>query len=84
MDKPKIKRPGSGRTTGSFSFVKVSLKDLTDKFLDPTQEIIVGRKWAEGAGFKGLSSASSTSLTESIEGKTPATKITAKVVDFDS
>lgn len=84
MDKPKIKRPGSGRTKNSFSFVHVSMSMLQAKFADPTQKIVVGRKWAEQMGFEGLTAGPSTEINPSIAGTTPATKIAVKTVDFDS
>lgn len=55
MTKTKIKRPGSGKTKGSFSFVKITLQDLSAK-LAPSTEIVVRRIWAEGIGFTGLKS----------------------------
>lgn len=51
----KVTRKGSGRTTGSYSFVNITLADLTAKLgADPTTPIVVRRKWAEGLGFTGL------------------------------
>lgn len=82
--KPKVTRPGSGRTAGSFSFVKIPLKDLRAKFADETTMIVVGRKWAESVGFEGLTAAPAKNITESIQGQTPESKVQAKIVDLDN
>jgi hypothetical protein len=83
-NKPKVRRPGSGRTKGSFSFVKVSLKDLQSKIADQDSAIIIiSRKWAEQVGFTNIHSAPVTDITGSIEGQTPNTKIAAKVQELD-
>jgi hypothetical protein len=79
----KIKRPGSGRTKGSFSFVTVTMKDLNTKFADPEMPVIISRKWAEQVGFKDIVSKPATDTIHSIEGKTPETKVPAKIVSFD-
>lgn len=71
----KVKRPGSGRTKGSFSFVKIPLSALKAKFADDTTEITVGRKFAEQMGFKDLASAPANQIADSIQGKTEATKV---------
>lgn len=70
----KTKRPGSGRTKGSFSFVKLTLADLQAKFNDPNQPIVIGRKWAEQCGFAIGATTSATNILESIQGQTPATQ----------
>jgi hypothetical protein len=81
----KIRRKGSGRTKGSYSFVKLSLSDLLSKIgSDQTTPVIVSRKWAEVLGFKGLVCGPAGAINDSIEGQTPATKITAKVSNFDN
>lgn len=53
MSKTKITRKGSGRTKGSYSFVTVTLAELNAKFA-PDTKIVIGRKWGEVVGFKGL------------------------------
>jgi hypothetical protein len=80
----KITRKGSGRTKGSFSFVRIPLKDLTGKFADDTTPILVSRKWAEQVGFQGLTSAPASSTYDAIQGQTPATKVGATVSDLDA
>ena len=80
----KITRKGSGRTKGSFSFVKVPLAELCAKFADPNTPVVIGRKWAEAVGFTGLTSAAAVDITESIQGSTPQTMIAAKVIDLDA
>jgi len=79
----KVTRKGSGRTKGSFSFVKVTLAELQAKFADPNQTIVVGRKWAEEVGFSGLVSAPANRTMDSIQGQTPATHVTAVVTDLN-
>lgn len=82
MKSTKVTRPGSGRTKGSFSFVKLPLSALTAKFADPATEITVGRKFAEAMGFKDLTSAPASQIAGSIEGKTDATKVGATVTEL--
>ena len=61
-EKPKMRRPGSGRTKGSFSFVRIPLSELNKKFADQTTPITVSRMWAQQCGFKVKSTASSKHL----------------------
>lgn len=77
-------RKGSGRTKGSFSFVRIPLKDLTAKFADLTTPILVSRKWAEQVGFQGLVANPAASTYDAIQGQTPATMVTTTVTDLDS
>lgn len=79
----KITRKGSGRTKGSFSFVKITLEDLNNKFADKTTPCVVSRKWAEQCGFQGLISAPANSTIDSIEGQTPTTRVAATVTELD-
>lgn len=78
-----ITRKGSGRTKGSFSFVKITLADLKAKFADDTTPCVVSRKWAEQVGFSGLVANPAGSTMDSIQGQTPATQVTAKVTNLD-
>jgi hypothetical protein len=75
----KTKRPGSGRTKGSFSFVTVTLAELQAKFADPTQKIVIGRKWAEQCGFNIAATTSATDILGKIQGETPATQAAVTV-----
>ena len=84
MPNAKTTRKGSGRTKGSFSFVKITLADLNAKFADTTTPVVVGRKWAESCGFTGLVSNPANSTLESIQGQTPATHVAATVTDLDA
>ena len=77
-------RKGSGRTKGSFSFVKVPLADLTAKFADVTTPVVVSRKWAESVGFAGLVSNPANSTYAAIVGTTPETKVAAVVSDLNA
>ena len=79
----KITRKGSGRTKGSYSFTTVTLADLNAKFADHSTPIVIGRKWAEACGFTGFSSAPATNTLSSIEGQTPASRVTAVVTDLN-
>lgn len=77
-----IRRPGSGRTKGSFSFITVTLAELNSKFADPNQMIVIGRKFGEPF-FKDKISAPAASITGSIEGRTPESKAEVKEVNLD-
>lgn len=79
-----VTRKGSGRTKGSFSFVKIPLAELVAKFADTASPIIVSRKWAEQVGFQGLVAKSASTTVDSIEGQTPTTKVAATFVDLDA
>lgn len=79
----KTSRPGSGRTKGSFSFVKISLADLNSKFADQTTPIVVSRKWAEQVGFSGLVANPANATLDTIQGLTPATQVAATVTNLD-
>ena len=75
----KVTRKGSGRTKGSFSFVKVTLAELQAKFADPQQPIVIGRKWAEEVGFTNLTASPANQTMDSIQGQTPKSAVTATV-----
>ena len=79
----KVTRKGSGRTKGSFSFVKITIADLNAKFADTTTPCVVSRKWAESCGFQGLIANPGNSTLDSIQGRTPATHVAAKVTNLD-
>jgi len=79
----KVRRPGSGRTKGSYSFITVTLGELNAKFNDPTQQIVIGRKFAEGVGFK-ATAVKATDIAGRIEGQTPETRVPMKIVDLDA
>jgi hypothetical protein len=78
-----VKRKGSGRTKGSFSFVKITVNDLLAKFADHTTPVVVSRKWAESCGFQGLISNPANATLDSIQGETPATRVAAVAVDLN-
>jgi hypothetical protein len=78
-----IKRPGSGRTKGSFSFVKISLSELNAKFADTTTPIVISRKWAEQVGFSGLTANAANHTMDSIAGQTPMTQVAAVVTEIE-
>lgn len=84
MSMAKVTRKGSGRTAGSFSFVKITLADLNNKFADKTTPIVVGRKFAEAAGFTGLVANPAKSMYDSIQGQTPATAVATTAVDLNA
>ena len=83
MTNTKVTRKGSGRTKGSFSFVKITLADLNAKFADATTPIVASRKWAESCGFTGLVANPANATLDSIQGQTPATHVTATVTNLD-
>lgn len=78
----KIRREGSGRTKGSFSFVLLTLQQLNDKFNDKSTPVKVGRKWAEECGFANLSTARAGDLTAQTQGQTPSSTIEVKEVEL--
>ena len=52
MKQKKTRKVGSGRKKGSYSFTRITLADLNERFRE-TAQIIVSRKWAEGNGLQG-------------------------------
>jgi|TARA_R110001583_G_scaffold6452_4_gene32615 hypothetical protein len=52
MKQTKPRKVGSGRKKGSYSFTRITLADLNERFKE-TAEIVVSRKWAEGNGLQG-------------------------------
>ena len=80
----KVTRKGSGRTKGSFSFVKITVADLTSKFADVSTPVVVSRKWAEACGFEGLTSAPANDMLSSTQGTTPTTYVATTVTDLDA
>jgi hypothetical protein len=83
MTNTKITRKGSGRTKGSFSFVKISVADLIAKFADTSTPVVASRKWAESCGFTGLVANPANATMDSIQGQTPATHVAATVTNLD-
>lgn len=79
-----VTRKGSGRTKGSFSFVKITVADLTAKFADVATPVVVSRKWAEACGFEGLVAKPANTTMDSIAGQTPVSAVNAKTTDFDA
>jgi hypothetical protein len=77
----KIKRPGAGRTKGSFSFVSMNLEEINKAFgaMPPTFKLLLSRKQLEGCGFNNLVTGTASELTESIAGQSVETapKITS-------
>lgn len=83
VGKPKVRRPGSGRTKGSYSFVKVTVADLVAKFADQSTPVVLSRKWAEQVGFQGVTAKPAGATTDSIEGLTPETQIKTTIRNFN-
>jgi hypothetical protein len=83
MANTKITRKGSGRTKGSFSFVKIPICDLNMKFADATTPVVVSRKWAEACGFTGLVANPASNTYDAIQGQTPATHVATTVTNLD-
>jgi hypothetical protein len=75
----KIKRPGSGRTKGSFSFVTVPLEFLCGKIKDGKTLIKVSRLQLEAMGFNVVSSEPQTVVVDN----TPVANEIV-VTDFDA
>lgn len=78
-NRKKTKRPGSGRTKGSYSFVTLTMAELIAKFADPTQKIVVGRKWAEQCQFNVQSTTNASDILGKIQGETPETRAAVTV-----
>jgi hypothetical protein len=84
MATTKTRRPGSGRTKGSYSFVTISITDLLAKFNDQTTPVIVSRKWAEQVGFKNIESRKANETVSRIDGRLPDSKVETKIRDFNT
>jgi hypothetical protein len=80
--KPKVKRPGSGRTKGAFSFVRIPLSEILSKFSDVSTPITVGRVWAEACGFDIQKTVNANELYNKIQGQTPNTKVGVKTEEL--
>jgi len=65
-DAPKKRKSGSGRTKGSFSFINVTLRQLTN-YVQPDAVVLVSRKWAENIGLVGEPMVASTNNHNSIK-----------------
>ena len=72
MKHTKVRKVGSGRKKGSYSFLQVKLSDLNDTLKD-TATVLVSRKWAEQIGLSGQVFVASTQAMETATGK-PAAK----------
>jgi hypothetical protein len=83
MNNTPIQRIGSGRTKGSFSFVKISLADLAKKFADVNVQIPVRRKWAQEIGFDGLVTSASSEMIAPVTVKNENHRLAVVVTDFD-
>tara|TARA_R110002110_G_scaffold11785_7_gene56434 strand:- start:6432 stop:6755 length:324 start_codon:yes stop_codon:yes gene_type:complete len=62
----KKRKSGSGRTKGSFSFINVTLRQLTS-YVQPDAVVLVSRKWAENIGLVGEPMVASTNNHNSIK-----------------
>jgi len=69
MKHTKVRRVGSGRTKGSFSFVPVTLGQLKAKFNDDNMKFLLSRKQAALFGFENLVTGTVGELTQSIAGQ---------------
>ena len=78
----KVKRPGAGRTKGSFSFVRISAKRMLE--INPNQDFewLVSRKQAESLGVSNLTTGTVGELKESIAGTSEETAVKVTAVDF--
>jgi hypothetical protein len=48
----KIRKAGSGRVKGSYSFARISLADLNKMFPNGEMPVMISRRWAEAVGIK--------------------------------
>lgn len=74
----KVTRPGAGRTKGSFSFVAVTVADMTKANPNPDFKWLMSRKQAEALGMTGLHTDKIGDLKESLAGT--STETAAKVL----
>ena len=74
----KVTRKGAGRTKGSFSFVAVTVAQLTAANPNPDFKWLLSRKQAEALGMSGLQTDKIGDLKETLAGTSEETK--AKVV----
>jgi len=77
----KITRKGAGRTLGSFSFVRMSVKKMLETNPNQDFEWLVSRKQSEALGISGLTTGTIGELKESLAGTSEETK--AKVVTVE-
>lgn len=80
----KVKRPGAGRTKGSFSFVAMTMEEVQKNFgaMPPTFKLLLSRKQVEGMGFSNLVTANVGELKESIAGQSVETVPTVHVEEL--
>lgn len=78
----KIRRPGAGRTKGSFSFVLVSPADLAKLNPNPDFKWLVSRKQIEALGGTGFQTDLAGSLKEATAGTSEETKPEIKSEEF--
>jgi hypothetical protein len=71
MKQKKQRKVGSGRKKGSYSFIRVKLSDLKERFKD-SAEIVVSRKWAEGNSLQGTVFVANAQTMESVTTKPTA------------
>jgi len=64
----KVTRKGAGRTKGSFSFVAVTVAQLTAANPNPDFKWLVSRKQAESLGMSGLQTDKVGDLKEALAG----------------
>lgn len=79
----KVRRPGAGRTKGSFSFVPLTVAAMQSKILDPNFKWLVSRKQAEALGFDNLVTDRIGDLKESLAGQSVETAPVVKTEEFD-
>jgi hypothetical protein len=77
------RKSGSGRTKGSYSFVKIPLSEIVAKFADQSIRIPLSRTWAEQCDFKIESTTTANALFKAIQGETPDTEVGGEVIDLN-
>ena len=81
--KTKSKSKYTGRKPGSFSFTKVTMLDLMNKFSDPNFEVPISSKWATMLGFTNVTPLSTSQVVGPIKAKTE-TAAAVTVTDLDA
>lgn len=78
----KVKRPGAGRTKGSFSFVTATTTQMLAANSNTEFKWLISRKQAEALGMTGLTTDKIGELKESIAGSSEESAPVVKSEEF--
>lgn len=84
MSKPvtKVKRPGAGRTKGSFSFVAATAAEMAALNPNPAFKWMVSRKQIEALGGSNFVTEKASDLVESLAGQSVEATPVVKTEEF--